>query len=199
MTNARKAKRNRARARAASGRSPLIVGSVAGLVAVAVVAVLFGAIGGSNGDAGATRGSLLARTGETNSMGMPVVKTPGNATGVAKAAGIEVRGADYRLGTVPLLVAVRPTWTLVNTSNDTLRLGEPTPEVREGCCPGPLVLGTSTLAPGASTTLEFELAMHPGMDGWHDIAVHVPVQTSSGASDTLDLGVTGDFRGEYAG
>ena len=199
MTNARKAKRNRARARAASRWSPIIVGGVAGLVAVVAVAVLFIAAGGSNGDARDAGGWEFSRTGETNSMGMPVVQTPGEATGVATAAGVEVRGADYRLGTVPLLVAVRPTWTLVNTSNDTLSLGEPTPEVREGCCPGPLVLGASTLAPGAATTLEFELAMHPGMDGWHDIAVHVPVRTSSGSSDTLDLGVTGDFRGEYAG
>jgi hypothetical protein len=32
------------------------------------------------------------------------------------------------------------------------------------------------------------------MDGWHDIAVHVPVSNAHG-EDVLTLVVTGDFRG----
>jgi hypothetical protein len=35
--------------------------------------------------------------------------------------------------------------------------------------------------------------MHPGMDGWHDIGVSVPVTTSMG-QQMLNLGVTGDFH-----
>jgi hypothetical protein len=35
--------------------------------------------------------------------------------------------------------------------------------------------------------------MHPGMDGPHDLAVHVPVQSATGA-DHLTLDVVGDFR-----
>ena len=58
-------------------------------------------------------------------------------------------------------------------------------------------MGTSTLEPGASTTLTFELSMHAGMDGWHDFGVYVPVISSSGQQEYLELGVTGDFRGEY--
>jgi hypothetical protein len=134
----------------------------------------------------------LVPTGETNAMGMPVVAVPGEATGVATAGGVEVEGANWALGTVPLNVSVQPTWTLRNTGVDTVTFGDPHPEVREGCCPGPLTLGADRLAPGAATTLTFDLSMHEGMDGWHDIAVHVPLADSQ---DLLTLVVTGDFRG----
>ena len=36
--------------------------------------------------------------------------------------------------------------------------------------------------------------MHPGMDGAHDMTLHVPVQYADGSTSTLDLAVTGDFR-----
>jgi hypothetical protein len=49
------------------------------------------------------------------------------------------------------------------------------------------------LAPGESTVLTFELAMHPGMDGWHDMGVYVPIEAPSGV-ETLILAVSGDFR-----
>jgi hypothetical protein len=132
----------------------------------------------------------LAPTGETNDMGLPVVTTPGDGTGEASAGDLRVTGAKWALGTVPLNVSVQPTWTLVNTGDDTIRLGEPHAEIREGCCPGPLTLGERTLAAGAATTLTFDLAMHEGMDGWHDIAVHVPVEEST---KPLTVEVTGNF------
>jgi hypothetical protein len=34
--------------------------------------------------------------------------------------------------------------------------------------------------------------MHAGMDGWHDIAVHVPVRAGQ-SEHVLQLAVTGDF------
>lgn len=92
--------------------------------------------------------------------------------------------------------AVRPSWVLRNTGTGAVTIGEPTAEVREGCCPGPFTLsGPATLAPGDTTTLSFELSLHPGMDGRHDIAVQVPVRSGDGSMKTLDLGMTGDFRG----
>ncbi len=47
-------------------------------------------------------------------------------------------------------------------------------------------------APDAALT--FELSMHPGMDGPHDMTIHVPVQYTDGTNSVLDLAVTGDFR-----
>lgn len=130
---------------------------------------------------------------QVNDMGMPVVETPGWAHGTTTAGDIQVVGATWDLGHVPLNVAVRPTWELRNTGTEPVTLGDPQPEVREGCCPGPLTLGTHTLAPGETTILTFELSMHPGMDGPHDLAVHLPV-TSPEGTDQLTVDVNGDFR-----
>lgn len=46
-------------------------------------------------------------------------------------------------------------------------------------------------APDAALT--FELSMHPGMDGPHDMALDVPVTHANGTTDTLDVTVTGNF------
>ena len=134
----------------------------------------------------------LQPTGETNAMGFPVVTTPGSASGTATAAGLEVVGANWALGHVPLSVAVRPMWVLRNTTGGTITLGTPQAEVRQGCCPGPFDLSTTTLAPGGEATLTFELSMHEGMDGYHDMGVYVPV-TGPDGGETLVLSVTGDF------
>ena len=145
-------------------------------------------------DRGGAGGSAAAvRTGERNAMGMPVIETTGRATGSASAAGVQVAAANWSLGVVPLNTAIRPHWVLRNTGSQPVAIGEPRAEVRQGCCPGPFTIGAGVIPPGGSTTLSFELSMHPGMDGWHDIAVHVPV-TSGAAQEHLVLGVTGDFR-----
>lgn len=132
-------------------------------------------------------------TGEINAMGMPVVQTPGAGSEPTTSGSIEVDHGLWQLGTVPLNTAVRPQWQLTNTGDEPVVIGEPRPEVREGCCPGPIALSTRTIPPGGTATVTFELSMHPGMDGWHDIAIHVPL--TSDADDTvLTLEVTGDFR-----
>lgn len=195
MTNRTRTKKERRPAPARRSRSvaPIAAAAVA-VVGLAALAVVF--VAGDDAPSRPTGdGTSYVKTGEINEMGMPVIVTPGSASGTAAAAGVTVEGATWQMGTVPLLAAVRPTWELVNNSAEPVTLGEPHAEIREGCCPGPLTLGSRELAPGASTTLTFELSMHPGMDGWHDIAVHVPVL--AGASEgSLELVVTGDFRGE---
>ncbi len=164
-----------------------------GLAAVGALG-LFAAIGVGVSVAGdpSAPPPATAETGEVNAMGMPVIETPGRSTGTAAAGPVEVAGASWELGTVPLDVAVRPTWTLRNTGTDPVVVGEPHPEVREGCCPGAFGIDTTTIDPGRTATLSFELSMHSGMDGWHDIVVHVPVR-SDGTDHVLALDVTGDF------
>ena len=191
MTNARTSKKNRRRP-AAKSRKGLVVPVV--LVAVLATAALI-ALGTS--EPAEDAGARLVATGEINEMGMPVIQTPGATSGLSSAGGVEVTGATWAMGQVPLEVAVRPSWTLVNTSGEAVSLGEPHPEIRAGCCPGAFTIGDERLAPGESTTLTFELSMHPGMDGWHDIAVHVPVLSSAGVQELLELVVTGDFRGVF--
>lgn len=176
---ARTSSRRRRRHRGGRTALPVAAGTllvVAGLVAVIVLA--------RPDTAG------LAATGETNAMGLPVVTTPGVATGETTAGGVTVTEANWALGTVPLNVAVQPTWTLANTGDEAVTFGEPHAEVREGCCPGPLTIDERKLAPGETTTLTFDLAMHEGMDGWHDIAVHVPI---SETDTPLTMVVTGHF------
>lgn len=167
----------------------LLIASFVGLALATGITVAGLADAGSEDSSGG-----LDRTGELNAMGMPVVETPGSGAGTAEAVGVVVEDASWELGQVPLNVAVRPTWTLRNTSDQPVTLGEPHPEVREGCCPGPATLGSRTLAPGDATTLTFELSMHPGMDGPHDLGVHVPVDDGTGTGQLLTLDVSGDFR-----
>jgi len=170
------------------------------LVSVVVFVVAIGAAialsRSGGGAAAATPGATdaLKAIGGTNAMGFPYVETPGSASGAASAGGVEVDGANWTMGQVPLDIAVVPAWTLRNTGTTPVSLGKPQAEVRKGCCPGPLVLGADTLAPGESTTLTFELSMHPGMDGWHDMGVTVPVTGADGSAQSLALSVTGDFR-----
>lgn len=181
-TTTRRAQRQR------THRNHWILG--ASIVAVVAVLTVFALTsGGSSADTAATR------TGETNLMGMPIIATPGAGSGVAEGDGITATPSLWALGRVPLNVAVRPTWQLQNTGTQTLTLGTPHVQINEGCCPGALTYtGPTTLQADQVTELTFELSMHPGMDGAHDMTIHVPVQHADGSSSVLDLTVTGDFR-----
>ena len=165
-----------------------------GVTAVAIIAAAGFAIARTASDNSTlTKGS--AATAESNSMGMPIIATPGTGTGTATANGITAQPATWALGQVPLNVAVRPEWVFTNTGDDVITLGDPHVQINQGCCPGLLTYqGSNTLTPGATTALTFELSMHPGMDGAHDMTVHVPVTHADGTTDTLNVTVTGDFR-----
>lgn len=127
---------------------------------------------------------------ETGPMGGLLYDAEMAASGTAAAAGVEVEGAEVVMGHIPNDVTVVPEWTLTNTSDHPITLGEPHASVIEGCCPGPLELTATTLEPGQSAQLTFPLQMHDGMDGPHDFDVHVPVGESG---EYLTLGVAGAF------
>jgi len=181
----------RSRQRTARSRTTLaVVASVTVAVAIAV-----GVVATSAGDSSGTArrsddaGTTVEYTGERNGMGLPVVEPPGVTDGTASTSSVTVEGATWSLGQVPLNVAVRPTWALRNVGTAPITIGQPHAEVLAGCCPGAFTIDMQRLAVGDVATLTFELAMHPGMDGWHEMAIHVPV-----ADETLTLGVNGDFR-----
>ncbi|MBI5088577.1 MAG: hypothetical protein HZB15_06880 [Actinobacteria bacterium] len=184
MTNTtpRRAERQRAH------RNHWILG-ISAVIAVALLTVVALTSGGSSS------GTAAARTSETNSMGMPIVATPGAGSGVAEGDGVTATPSLWALGRVPLNVAVQPNWQLENTGTQAFTLGPPHVQINEGCCPGVLTYtGPTTLQPAQSTELTFELSMHPGMDGAHDMTLHVPVQYADGTSSVLELAVTGNFR-----
>lgn len=181
---------NRQLERRRTHRRSVLLGAIAAITIVGLsgFAIVRIATGGS-------ANTTVAPTSGTSSMGMPIIATPGTATGTATASGISAEPATWALGRVALNVAVRPNWTITNTGSDTVTIGEPHVQINQGCCPGALTFqGSSTLNPGAETGLTFELSMHPGMDGAHDMTLHVPVTHADGTTDTLDLAVTGDFR-----
>ena len=144
---------------------------------------------------GGSASSSVNRTGETNAMGMPVIATPGTPTGTLTRDGLTLEPVSWNLGRVPLNVAVRPSWMIRNTGTRAFTLGTARTEIRKGCCPGAITVnGPSTLNPGAETRVTFELSMHPGMDGPHDMDVVVPITYADGTAGTVTATVTGDFR-----
>lgn len=171
-------------------RRNLIYTAVAAIVVVGGATVAIAGIAST----GSSSTSSYVRTGETNTMGMPVIETPGTSSGEATAQDVKAMPASFALGRVPLNMAVRPTWTIQNGGTDVVTIGEPHVQINQGCCPGAFSLkGSNTLAPGAKADLSFELSMHPGMDGMHDMTIHVPIKHANGSTDTLNLGVTGNF------
>lgn len=130
-------------------------------------------------------------TAAVGPMGGEVMDVGLERSGTVTAGPVRVIGSSVEMGDVPLDVTVVPSWTLENTGQDTVVLGEPHASVLEGCCPGPLRLGIGTLAPGERTELTFPLQMHPGMDGPHHFAVHVPVGSDG---EVLELHATADFH-----
>ncbi len=127
---------------------------------------------------------------ETGPMGGLMYEATMQASGIAVAGGLQVDGAQVAMGQVPNNVTVIPEWTITNISDHPVTLGEPHASVIKGCCPGPLELTATTLAPGESTELTFPLQMHDGMDGPHDFDIHVPILDTD---VYLTLGVNGTF------
>jgi hypothetical protein len=119
-------------------------------------------------------------------------KSRSERSGTATALGVDADAKVVALGHVPLNTTVTPSWRLVNNGTSQVTIGEAHAEVIEGCCPGPLLLGKSSLAPGEATELAFPLQMHAGMDGPHEFSVHIPLKRGSDEG-LLELTTTGHF------
>ena len=117
------------------------------IAAVATAAAVVGVGALVAGQSSEPSQAVPTPTSEINEMGMPIIQTPGTGLGPTVSGSVDVDYGIWQLGSVPLNTAVRPQWQLRNTGEEPVVIGEPRPEVREGCCPGPIELSTQTIPP----------------------------------------------------
>lgn len=60
-----------------------------------------------------------------------------------------------------------------NIGDETLHIFGAWVQVHEGCCPPQAVVDEESLRPGEITTVSMRYTMHPGMDGPHDLRIHL--------------------------
>jgi hypothetical protein len=68
---------------------------------------------------------------------------------------------------------VTSTFEIQNVGDETLVLLSPWVEVHEGCCPPQAEISKQQLRPGEIATVSMRYTMHPGMDGQHDLRIHL--------------------------
>ena len=135
-TTTRRAERQRAH------RNHWILG-IGTFTVVAVITVFALTSGGSSA------GTTATRTGETNSMGMPIIATPGAGSGVAEIDGVTGTPSLWALGRVALNVAVQPTWKLDNSGSQAVTLTRPMSRSTKDAAPAP---SPTTARPHSSLT-----------------------------------------------
>jgi hypothetical protein len=131
-----------------------------------------------------------------NPMGGPARTAPGEMTGTASFAGLEIDDVEVAMGDVALGVTYVPGWTVTNPTDRDVSFAAGQPQVLEGCCPGPVYADGEltqagqalTVPAGGAVLLQFPLQMHAGMDGPH----HLAIPLVSGDEQAL-VHVTGNF------
>jgi hypothetical protein len=68
---------------------------------------------------------------------------------------------------------VTSTFEIQNVGDETLVLLSPWVEVHEGCCPPVAEISKQQLLPGEIATVSMRYTMHEGMDGEHDLRIHL--------------------------
>lgn len=168
---------------------PLVVGLLGALALAVTVAV--SATPGSK-----TASDVSSSNPLPNPMGGKALTAPGEASGQAILAGLEIADTEVSMGDVALGVTYVPGWEVTNPTDRELSFMAGQPQVVEGCCPGPVYVDGEltqagqqfTVAPGGSMLLQFPLQMHPGMDGPH----HLSIPLLAG-SEQAAVHVTGNF------
>ncbi len=162
-----------------------IQGSLLAVVGGATLGII-GAVwtSANNGD----ENTNVAISTESVVIDIPVAKAP------QVAAGVRVSEPAVDRGKLPLNTTVSQVYELVNTGSGTAKLGEPTIEVLDGCCPPEPQLSQNSIAAGEKALVAVSMQMHPGMDGPHLFHMTVPVQSPVG-EDALHLYFKGDFGG----
>jgi hypothetical protein len=68
---------------------------------------------------------------------------------------------------------VTSSFQIQNVGDETLIILSPWVQVHEGCCPPEAVISNQRLQPGEIATVSMSYTMHPGMDGPHDLRIHL--------------------------
>lgn len=68
---------------------------------------------------------------------------------------------------------ITSSFEIQNVGNETLVVLTPWVQVHEGCCPPQAIISNRRLRPGEITTVSMRYTMHPGMDGQHDLRIHL--------------------------
>jgi hypothetical protein len=68
---------------------------------------------------------------------------------------------------------VTSSFEIQNVGDETLVILTPWVQVHEGCCPPQAIISNQRLRPGETATVSMRYQMHPGMDGPHDLRIHV--------------------------
>ena len=68
---------------------------------------------------------------------------------------------------------VTSSFEIQNVGDQTLVVLSPWVVVHEGCCPPQATISNQKLHPGEIATVSMRYMMHPGMDGPHDLRIHV--------------------------
>lgn len=68
---------------------------------------------------------------------------------------------------------VTSSFEIQNVGDETLVVLTPWVQVHEGCCPPQAEISNKRLRPGEIATVSMRYTMHPGMDGPHDLRIHL--------------------------
>lgn len=68
---------------------------------------------------------------------------------------------------------ITSSFEIQNVGDETLVVLTPWVQVHEGCCPPQATISNQRLRPGEITTVSMRYTMHPGMDGQHDLRIHL--------------------------
>jgi hypothetical protein len=68
---------------------------------------------------------------------------------------------------------ITSSFEIQNVGDETLVVLTPWVQVHEGCCPPQAAISKQRLRPGEITIVSMRYTMHPGMDGQHDLRIHL--------------------------
>jgi hypothetical protein len=120
-----------------------------------------------------------------------VVKATTPPTVRLEAAGsprLKVYTDRLDLGTLKLGQTQPVKIEVANVGDRVLRFtNDPYLQVVKGCCPPTIDIGSKVLQPGQTTMITFNLMMHDGMGGYHDLRLHLETNDPTLSDRTITI------------